>query len=68
MTTLHTIRLQLGYSFREMAQDLGLKAATYQGYELNRRACPEHVITAAQAALATDRKLTAGMAARIDEG
>ena len=65
-TELSKIREQLGYSFREMAADLGLNAATYQGYEIGRRECPEHVLLAAQTTLEIDRKLTADLPGRVD--
>ena len=48
---LKAIREEMKFSYAEMADMVGLKRATYQGYETGRRATPPHVIAEAEAAL-----------------
>ena len=52
---LKKIRIKMNYSVRGFAELLGLNAATYQGYEYNRRATPPQVIEEARAAYKRDR-------------
>jgi transcriptional regulator with XRE-family HTH domain len=53
---LKAIRESFGWSYSEMAELLGLKRATYQGYETGRRATPPHVLKQAQESLDLERK------------
>lgn len=55
MQTLREIREEMKYSMSEMAQELLLKKATYQGYEEGKRAIPPHTLEMAFQALQRDR-------------
>lgn len=65
-TELKAIREELGFSYGEMAQELGVHKATYQGYETGRRATPPHIISSARDSLARDRAFWAGLPLRVD--
>ena len=64
---LREIRAEMGFSIGTMAEDVGLKKATYQGYETGRRAVPRQVMLAAERSLASDREYWRGMDGRLDE-
>lgn len=45
---------------------LGLNKATYQGYEIGRRAVPKQVMIEAEAALLRNREFWRGLPERVD--
>lgn len=53
---LKAIREQMGFTVREMADELVLHPATYQGYETGRRKCPAYVVYIARESLKKDRE------------
>lgn len=65
-STLKQIREEMGFSYGTMATVLGLKKATYQGYEIGRRAVPKQIINEAEAALLRNREFWRGLPDRID--
>lgn len=65
--TLLKLRLEMRYSFAEMAECLGLKKATYQGYETNRRKPPDSVIRDAIYYRDLGMKFIEELPARVDE-
>lgn len=64
---LKEIRLEMGFSIRDMACELGLATPTYQGYEEGRRKVPQEVIDRAMHSLQKVREFMATAPARIDE-
>lgn len=50
------LRLKMGYSLQDMADILGIKKSTLQGYDEGRRACPYEIICQMQAAYERERK------------
>jgi transcriptional regulator with XRE-family HTH domain len=64
---LRKIRLEMGFSMRDMACELGLATPTYQGYEEGRRKVPQEVIDRAMHSLQKVREFMATAPARIDE-
>lgn len=44
------LRLKMGYSLQDMADILGIKKSTLQGYDEGRRACPVDILSQMQAA------------------
>lgn len=64
--TLKQIREEMGFSYGTMATVLGLKKATYQGYEIGRRAVPKQIMNEAEAALNRNRDFWRGLPDRID--
>lgn len=68
MQSIRDIRLEMGYSYREFAQLLGIKPETYEGYDTNRRKCPKSVLKEAQAALKRDQQFfKKDLPRRVDE-
>lgn len=65
-STLKSIREEMGFSFGTMATVLGLNKATYQGYEIGRRAVPKQIMNEAEAALIRNREFWSGLPDRID--
>jgi transcriptional regulator with XRE-family HTH domain len=63
---MRKIRLAMRYSIAEFAELLGLKKATYQGYESGRRPLPKEVLKNAQAAQKREVKFFKGLPARVD--
>ena len=63
---LREIRAEMGFSIGTMAEDLGLKKATYQGYETGRRAVPRQVMIAAEKSLENNREYYRTRDDRID--
>ena len=53
---LKQIREELKYSLEDMAQIIGTKKGTYQGYEIGRRTTPPHILQAAELVLQRDRE------------
>ena len=64
---LKQIRLEMGFSFGDMANELGLAKSTYQNYEDGRRKIPQHVIEQAMHSSQKVREFMASAPARIDE-
>ncbi len=50
------LRLKMGYSLQDMADILGIKKATLQGYDEGRRACPVEIISQMQSAYERELK------------
>lgn len=67
LPTLQEIRVEMKYSFAEMAECLGFKKSTYQGYETGRRKPPESVVRDALYYRDLGKKFMAGLPARVDE-
>ncbi len=65
--SLRRLRLQIGYSIAEMAEDLNLKKATYQCYEDGSRRAPDDIEQKMRATLVMDKAFMDGLPARIDE-
>ncbi|QEM66721.1 helix-turn-helix transcriptional regulator [Geobacter sp. FeAm09] len=63
---LRKIRLNIGFSIREMAADLNLHPATYQKYEDGSRTLPAEVLKMACELKQKVDEFMAGMPARID--
>lgn len=56
----------MGFSYGTMATVLGLKKATYQGYEIGRRAVPRQIMNKPRPALIRNREFWRGLPDRID--
>ena len=63
---LKQIREEMGFSYGTMAMVLGIKKATYQGYEIGRRSVPKQIMNEAEAALSRNREFWRGLPDRID--
>lgn len=63
---LKSIRLDMGFSIRDMASELGLSAPTYQGYEQGTRKVPQHVVEQAIHSSQKVREFMASAPARIE--
>lgn len=63
---LKASRKEIGFSIAIMAQVLGIKKPTLQGYESGRRPCPDNILTASRDALQKHRDFWANMDARAD--
>lgn len=64
---LRSLRVELGYSQRELARLLDIPYATYQGYETGRRQMPAGFINRVREWQQIDLEFMAGLAARVDE-
>lgn len=68
MLSLKEIRLEMGFSHKDMADELGLSCrGVYQGYEEGRRTVPPAVLEKAQVSLQKVRAFMACAPARIEE-
>lgn len=63
---LKALRLEMGYSQRDMAQLLAIPYPTYQGYETGRRQMPDGFISRVREWQQLDCEFMAGMNERID--
>jgi transcriptional regulator with XRE-family HTH domain len=64
---LQRIREHLKYTFQDMADELKLNRATYQGYETGRRAAPVNIVSAARQAQKRVDAFMSGISLRVDE-
>lgn len=64
---LKALRLEMKLSIAEMAGVMGIKKATYQGYETGRRPMPGGFINRVREWRQLDMEFMAGIAARVDE-
>lgn len=64
---LKALRIEMGYSMRDMAALLAVPKATYQGYENGSRRLPAGFINRVREWQQLDLAFFAGMSERIDE-
>jgi len=64
---IKAIRLKMGFSVREMASELKLKATTYQCYDEGSRKTPAHILASARISGAKVEEFMQGLPARVDE-
>lgn len=65
-TVLYALRKEMGFSIREMAAELQLHPATYQGYESGSRTAPPSVVESARRSARKVAEFMAGIPARVD--
>lgn len=65
-TVLYALRKEMGFSVRDMAAELQLHPATYQGYEDGSRTAPTNVVASARRSAKKVAEFMAGIPARVD--
>lgn len=64
-TVLYALRQEMGFSIRDMAAELGLHPATYQGYESGSRTAPPSVVAQARKSARKVSEFMAGIPHRV---